>query len=83
MFAQSTVRLMVRLARFRQSVLRVHPDGPLSEVFCMICEKLKFDDNAKKRHELRHPTQHDLILDLEHSLNYYKIREVFLAEKPG
>jgi len=80
---QNTVRLIVRLARFRQNILRVQPDVPLHTVFNLICEKLKFNDNAKRHHELRHPTQQDVILDMDQSLNHYSLREVYLAEKPG
>ena len=82
-FDQNTVRLIVHMSRFRQSVLRVHPDVPLAMIFNSICEKLKFNDDMKKRLELRHPTQDDVILDLYQSLNHFNLREVYLAEKPG
>ena len=73
----------MRLARFRQHVFRVQPEVPLNTIFSLICDKLNLHDEAKKHHELRHPTEHDIILDLEQSLNHYNLREVYLTEKPG
>lgn len=74
---------MVRMARLHQSIFRVHPDSPLSAAFNLACERFQLGPEAKSKYELRHPTQHDMKLNLDLSLNHYQIKEVSLVEVAG
>lgn len=65
----------------RQSIIRVSPDAHLSSIFTTICDKLNLDADARKLIEFRHPTDHDVHLDLNSTLNHYNLRELYLADK--
>ena len=73
----------MHLARFRQTVVRVSLDAPLSNIFSCVCDKLKLEESTKKHLEFRHPTNRDVTLNLDLSLNHYNLRDVYLTEKPG
>ncbi|XP_076822520.1 uncharacterized protein LOC143468922 [Clavelina lepadiformis] len=78
---ENTVRLIVRLARIRQSIIRVNPDVPLKNIFTIVGDKLNLNEEAKKQVELRHPVQTNVKLDPDLSLNHYNLREVYLVDK--
>lgn len=77
------MRLLVRIARQRQSIIRVSPDVPLSTIFQTICDKLHLSEEARAGLEFRHPTQNELTLQPKLTLSQYNLRELYLADKQG
>jgi len=62
----------------QKHVVRVKPTIALSELFQLAVEQKNLHPD---RYELRHPTQPDLILDLDASLDQYAISEVTVVAK--
>jgi len=60
-------------------VVRVSPSIVLSDLFQLAVERKDLDPG---RHELRHPTQPDVVLDLGAPLSQYAVTEVTIVEKP-
>nr|CAB3232501.1 protein cordon-bleu-like [Phallusia mammillata] len=79
--SENTVRLIVKLPRLRQSIIRVNPDIPLQTIFLSVCEKLKLDAEKRSLVEFRHPQQPDIQLNPKHTLNDYNLREISLTDK--
>ncbi|XP_064648653.1 uncharacterized protein LOC135500887 isoform X2 [Lineus longissimus] len=68
-----TNRLIINLPKSQKMVLRVSLQTKLSEIFTIICSEKGLDSFI---HELRHPKNHDMELNLDKSLQDYGLTEV-------
>lgn len=68
-----TNRLAVNLPKNQKMVLRIKPQSTLAEIFKMICSERNLDPY---KHELRHPTQPNMALNMANSLASYRINEI-------
>lgn len=75
---QMTHRVIINLPHNQKHVVRVRPDIPLIDLFRMAIEHRSLDPD---RHEMRHPTQPQVVLDLAAPLSRYGVTEVIVAER--
>ena len=73
------MRVIVRLAKSKQTILRVRPDEPLIKVFDALCNKV--DIANRDVVEFTHPSHPGGPLNLKCTLNDYKLRELHLTAK--
>nr|XP_039251514.1 titin-like isoform X1 [Styela clava] len=78
---EQTVRLTIRMSQSHKQVLRVRPNTSLDKLLPQILEKSGFKPDKHQYVELRHPDQPTMTLDTSRSLDDYKIREIFVADK--
>jgi len=76
---QLTHRVTINYPQRQKHVVRVSPSIVLSELYRLAVERRDLDPAG---HELRHPTNPDLPLDMNAELCEYAITEVTVAEKP-
>ncbi|XP_063987823.1 uncharacterized protein LOC135167983 isoform X2 [Diachasmimorpha longicaudata] len=77
---ETTFRLQVHLPRNQLYVSRVSPKMNLGEIIDEVCREKNLDRN---KYELRHPGNHQEVLDLSLSLQDYHLQEVTLYAKQG
>ncbi|XP_028981751.1 uncharacterized protein LOC107035734 isoform X1 [Diachasma alloeum] len=77
---ETTFRLQVHLPRNQLYVSRVSPKMNLGEIIEEVCREKNLDRN---KYELRHPGNHEEVLDLSLSLQDYHLQEVTLYAKQG
>ncbi|XP_011307224.1 cordon-bleu protein-like 1 isoform X1 [Fopius arisanus] len=77
---ETTFRLQVHLPRNQLYVSRVSPKMNLREILEEVCREKNLDRN---KYELRHPGNHQEVLDLSLSLQDYHLQEVTLYAKQG
>lgn len=71
-----TQRIIVSLPSNQRFVMRVRPDITMSELFKAAVEHKELDPN---RYSLCHPTNPEIVLNMDYPLDFYGISEIYLA----
>lgn len=77
---QVTQRLTVNLPGGQKTWLRVSPKVTLAQVFHSVCEEKGLDPY---RHELRHPSDDKIAVNMAWSLADYRLHEITLVTVNG
>lgn len=75
-----TQRIIVCLPNNQRFVMRVRPDISMSELFKAAVAHKDLDPH---RYSLRHPTNPEIVLNMDYPLDFYGISEIYLAYVNG